>query len=128
MTILIWKCHLLALSYKNVAVCIVWILRYRTVILFLLPKNSGKNSHCCCYSYLYVSFLSQNYDTRGSCQGAAKVSVLSRKLRWEPRMRDRRDRASVSPGEEGSFRVPDKKGRADLEIGQHLSAQGTNLH
>lgn len=43
-------------------------------------------------------------------------------------MRDRRDRASVSPGEEGSFRVPDKKGRADLEIGQHLSAQGTNLY
>lgn len=42
-------------------------------------------------------FVSQNYDTRGSCQGVAIVSALSRRLRWKPRMRDRRDRASASP-------------------------------
>lgn len=48
------------------------------------------------------------------------MATLSRKLRWEPR---RRDRASALPGEEGKPSAPDKRGRADLQISQHLSAK-----
>lgn len=59
--------------------------------------------------------------------GSSKSGCSGKKIEVGVKDEEQERRGSALPGEECNPSVPDKKGRADLEISQHLSAQWTNL-